>query len=207
MKIKERKTKIAVFNPHRNYDFLPKISLLEGEDPIEVVEQYKLLGQIIRTDLKTISNTEYICGKAFKRLWIVRPLKELGCETGDLLDVMRQQVISVLEQAVPYWGPLITKRESNMIERVFKTGLHIIYQEQYKTFTNALRLSKMKSLSSRRKDIIFKFIRRAIVNPKFESWFQTNQPTYTTRRTKPMYKKVETRTVRYERSAFPSDVH
>ena len=140
MKINERKTKIAVFNPHRNYNFLPKISLSKGEDPIEIVEQYKLLGQIIRTDLKTISNTEYICGKAFKRLWIVRRLKELGCETGDLLDVMRQQVISMLEQAVPYWGPLITKRERNMIERVFKTGLHIIYQEQYKTFTNAFRL-------------------------------------------------------------------
>ena len=110
----------------------------------------------------------------------------------------------MLEQAVPYWGPLITKRESNMIERAFKTGLHIIYQEQYKTFTNALRLSKMKRLSSRRKDTIFKFIRRATANPKFESWFQPNQQTYPTRRTKAKYKKVETRTVRYERSALPT---
>ena len=140
MKINTKKTKVTLFNPLKKFDTLPKISLSE-DDPVEVVEEYKLLGQIIRSDMKTISNTEHICRKGYQRLWIVRRLKELGCDMTDLLDVLRQQVVSVLEQAVPYWGPLITRKESNMIERVLKTGLQIILQEKYKSFKNALHVT------------------------------------------------------------------
>ena len=113
MKINQKKTKVALFNPHRNFDFMPEIKLSQDSENIEVVEQYKLLGQIIRTDMKTISNTENICTKAYKRMWIVRKLKELGCETSELLDVLRQQVLSVTEQAIPFWGPMITKRDQH----------------------------------------------------------------------------------------------
>ena len=72
------KTKAMVFNTLRNYDCIPAISIKSGEN-IEVVEQHKILGQIVRSDLKTISNTEAICKKGFKRMWILRRLKSLGC--------------------------------------------------------------------------------------------------------------------------------
>ena len=110
---------------------MPELRLCQNSKNIEVVEKYKLLGYIFKSDLKTISNTEYICSKAYQRMWIVRRLKSLGCSTTDLLDVLRQQVISVLEQAVPYWGPLLTKRESAMMERCLNTGLHLIVQQNY----------------------------------------------------------------------------
>ncbi len=79
---------------------MPEIKLTPDSDNIEVVEEYKLLGQVIRTDMKTISNTENICKKAYVRMWILRRLKELGCCISDLLDVMRHQIISITEQAV-----------------------------------------------------------------------------------------------------------
>ena len=123
MKINPIKTKVALFNPLRKADFMPEVKLEEDGEPLEVVEQIKLLGQIIRTDLRTIDNTKAMCSKAYQRLWMVRRLKNLGGSTGDLLDVLRQQVLSVLELAVPYWAPLITKHESHMIERCLKTGL------------------------------------------------------------------------------------
>ena len=116
--------------------------------------------------MKTISNTENICFKAYHRMWIVRRLKELGCETGELLDVLRQQVLSVAEQAVPFLGPIITKQE-----RILKAGLHIIYQQDYVSFYHVLKISKMKSLALRRKDIISKFCRQAEKSDTYSNWF------------------------------------
>ena len=71
------KTKAMIFNTLRNYDCLPEISIKSGKN-IEVVEQHKMLGQIVRSNLKTIVNTEAIYIMVFKRMWILQSLKALG---------------------------------------------------------------------------------------------------------------------------------
>ena len=65
----------------------------------------------------------------------------------------------------------ITKEENNMLERCLKTGLNIIYQEQYITFDQVLKLSNMKSLKTRRFELISKFSKRAYRSEKFKHWF------------------------------------
>ena len=67
-----------------------------------LVEQHKMLGQIVRSDLRTISNTEYICRKAFKRMWIIRRLKAMDCPERELLEVLQQQIVSVCEVGVAW---------------------------------------------------------------------------------------------------------
>ena len=67
---------------------------------------------------------------------------------------------------MPYWVPMITKHESQLIERILKTALHIILQEQYLTFHQALKLTRMKSLPLRRKEIFYKFCKK-----NRELWF------------------------------------
>ena len=164
------KTKAMLFNTHRNYDCLPEISIKCGEN-IEVVEEHKILGQIVRADLKTISNTEAICKKGFKRMWILRRLKSLGCPIPELLHVLREQIISICEVGVAWWGPMITKQESNMLERVLKTGLHIIYQENYLNFKNTLKLGNLLSLREGGVVQIKKFSKKSDKNPRFKTWF------------------------------------
>ena len=141
-------------------------------------------------------------------MWVIRRLKNLGCEKSELLNVLRQQVLSACEQAVPHWGPMITIQESHMIERILKTGLHIIYGEDYKTFKHALKLSNMKSLADRRKDLIFKFAKKCMSSEKYQNWFcnyeiPENGAETRTRQTKPLIKPVVTRTDRYARTALP----
>ena len=74
MILNPKKTKTMIFNTLSNYDVLPIIQTEDGTE-LDVVEEHKILGHIIRSDLKTISNTEYICKRAFKRMWIIRRLK------------------------------------------------------------------------------------------------------------------------------------
>ena len=90
------KTKAMLLNPQRIYDFSPRLKAGDGQE-IEVVEEHKILGNIIRSDMKTISNTEYICKRAYKKIWLLRRLNSMGCPVPELLDVLQQQVISICE--------------------------------------------------------------------------------------------------------------
>ena len=204
MVINEKKTKVAIFNTLKNIDIMPEISLHQGGENIEVVEQFKLLGQIISTDMKTLANTQNICTHAYSRLWILRRLKELGCPTEELLDVLQQQILSVVEQAQPYWAPMITKHESQLLERILKTALHVILQEKYVSFQNALKLTHLKSLSHRRKEIMYKFCKKAEKFDVFQNWFSKSEPARQTRNNAPYFKPVTCRTSRYERSPLPT---
>ena len=170
------------------------------------MEEQKILGNIVRSDLKTISNTEYICTRAFRRMWILRRLKSLGCPIPELLDVLRQQIISICEGSVAYWGPMITQVESNMLERCLKTGLHIIYQDAYLSFNNALKLSNMRSLKLRRLELITKFSKKAIRSNKYKNWFCESEERIgmpTRGKPVPLLKPVTCRTQRYLRSSLP----
>ena len=204
------KTKAMIFNPLVKYDMVPQISIKEGEY-IDVVEEHKILGQIIRSDLKTITNRESICKKAFKRMWIIRRLKALGCPNKELLVVLREQIISICEVGVAWWGPMITIQESNMLERVLKAGLHIIFQDNYINFKNALILGNLKSLKERRCAQIVSFSNKSYKNPRFQTWFcnkEANEqpPIIETRnghKNTPLLKPVTCRTQRYARSSLP----
>ena len=115
-----------VFNTLLKYDVLPQISTEPGEY-LAVVEEQKIVGYVLRSDLKTISNTEYICKKAYKRMWLIRRLTTLGCPIPELVEVLKQQIVTICEFGAAYWGCMITKVESNMLERCLKTVLHIIF--------------------------------------------------------------------------------
>ena len=106
MLINRSKTKVMLFNTARKYDGEPKLTLSGmGGQHLEVVEQCKLLGVIIRSDMKWFDNTDYICQKGYSRLWMIRRLKLLGASIPEILDVYQKQVRSVLEMAVPVWEP------------------------------------------------------------------------------------------------------
>ena len=139
-------------------------------------------------------------------MWILRRLKALGCPIPELLDVLRQQVLSICEGSVAFWGPMITKVESNMLERCLKTGLHIIYQEKYTSFSQVLKLANMKSLKVRRVELITRFSKAAFKSDKYSNWFcksEENLNVATRRSQAPILKPVQCRTQRYSRSSIP----
>ena len=184
--------------------FLPQLSIEEGSF-VDVVEEQKILGHIMRSDLKTISNTEYICKRAYRRMWVLRRLKALGCPEAEMVDVLKQQIVSICEGSVSFWGPMITKNESNMLERCLKTGLHIIFQEQYLSFNHALNLANMRSLKIRRLEQITSFSKKAISSSKYKDWFCKSDTTEARTRWKPTanLKPVTCRTQRYQKSSLP----
>ena len=155
MKINLKKTKLMVFNPCKSLDFLPEMEL--NGQVLEVVNQMKLLGIVISSDLSWHSNTEHIVTRANKRLWMLRRLHNLGANSEDLIEIYRTQVRSLLELAVPVWQSNLSQMDKAKIERVQKIACHIILGEEYGTYKNALKVLNLDSLENRRKQICLKF--------------------------------------------------
>ena len=78
---------------------------------LEVIDETRLLGVIIRSDLKWSLNTENLIERDYKNLWIIRRLKSLGAEQIDLVEIYTKMIRSILELAVPAWQGAITQHE------------------------------------------------------------------------------------------------
>ena len=71
LRIKEKKTNVMKFTFARNNDFPPELSISGFSEQVEVVSETKLLGIMLTDDLKWARNTEFICKKAYKKMWIL----------------------------------------------------------------------------------------------------------------------------------------
>ena len=198
MKINEKKTKLIVFNPCTSLDFMPEFQL--GNNQLEVVEEVKLLGVILRSDMSWKSNTESMVLKAYKKLWMVKRLKGMGASEQILIDIYQKHVRSVLELAVPAWHGAISQDERNEIERVQKAAHHIVLGEQYLSYRSALKHTGMDTLDSRRDKLCRKFAKKAEKNPKHKKWFKPSHKPANTRQKVPKYCPVVANKGRYEKS-------
>ena len=139
-------------------------------------------------------------------MWFLRRLFSMGCPQNELIEVLKQQIVSVCEVGVPFWAPMITVSESNMLERCLKTGLHIILQDKYVSFGNALKIAKMQSLKNRRAIQMTKFAKQALASEKHSTWFEQSGPKtemLTRNRNVPILKQVQCRTQKYAHSSIP----
>ena len=198
MVLNPKKTKLMLFNPAKRFDFMPSFKI--NNDEIELVEETKLLGLVIRSDMSWQSNTEHMVKRCNSKLWILRRLKRLGATQEDLLDIYSKQVRSILEYAVPVWHSSITGEQNLAIERIQKIALHIILGEQYKSYSSALKTLSMDTLRNRRIKLCQKFAKKSSKDSKFSKWFKINEKQKPTRNKKMKYCQVYCRTNRYEKS-------
>ena len=202
MQINCKKSKVMLFNTRKKYDFQPEI-ISETGDSLEVVEEFKLLGLKITSNLKWHANTKFICTKGYSRLWMLRNLKKLGASIENIKDVYEKQCRSVLEMAVPAWAAGLTKNEANQIERVQRTACAIMLGNEFSSYSRALITLNMETLSDRRKALCLTFANKAYKSEKFSGWFSESDVKVDTRSTKYKFKAVNTRTERYRDSPLP----
>ena len=126
----------------------------------------------------------------------------------DLLNVLRCQVLSVLQFAVLAWTTMISQADSQSIEWVQKTGLYLIYGANYKSYNWTLSKAAMKTQAVQRNAIFEKFTKSCVRSNKFSKWFcrVDNSNVITTRSKKLQFKPVPTRTRQYENSPIPQMV-
>ena len=188
-----------LFNTANKRDFTPKFEI-DGKE-IETVDQLKLLGVQITSDLKWNANTKYITRRGYSKLWILRRLKISGAS--ELKTIYCQNVRSILEYASVVWHSGLTLENKANIERVQKCALSIILGKDYISYENAMSILDLESLCRRREKLSIKFAKKSFKSEKFSSWFVPDENPLNTRRKIKTVKPALARTTRLSKSALP----
>ena len=175
------------------------------DNTLEVVEEIKLLGVKMTSDLKCHCNTSYISQKAYSRLWLMRRLKQLGANNKELIDVYCKQVRSVLEFGAVVWHPSLTQINTNDIERVQKSAIAIILGKNDLSYENSLLLVGLEKLTKRRESLCLHFARKSLKS--HPNWYVEDKKICNTRQKNKEFKQVITRTKRFKKSAIPYLTH
>ena len=150
--------------------------------------------------MRWVANTSTMVGKAGKRLWILRRLKNLGAKEIDLVDVYTKQIRSVMGLAAPAWHSAISQAERQDLEKIQKSACHIILGTNYISYKNALEVLSLETLDNRRNQLCLKFAKKCEKHDKFKNWFKLNTKNFNTRSEKLKYCQVQARLSRMEKS-------
>ena len=97
-----------------------------GDNIIERVPSYKILGVDLQEDLKWDIHVDYMHNKACKRLYSLRILRRAGVDRESILRVYLTTIRPIMEYAVPVWQSIPVSL-SDKLESVQIRALKIIY--------------------------------------------------------------------------------
>ena len=160
MKLNPKKCKEMLINFMQNDNFTTRPIVL-GNNTVERVTTYKLLGIIISNDLKWSEHIDYISKKASKRLYSLRILEKVNVNRDGILTVYLTTIRPILEYGVQVWQD-IPEFLSNKLELIQKSALHIIYPCH--SCLDALNITNLSSLKERRTQLCCKYIRKMSQN-------------------------------------------
>ena len=149
MKINTTKSNIMIFNKAKSHDFQPEYAFSDGQT-LEVLEETRLLGIQLRTDLRWTSNTKAVYKKAMSKMWLLRRMKLLDIEPQIILEYFLKEIRVLAEQGVPIWNSGLTMQQTRDLERIQKVALKIILAEKYETYQKACKIFKLETMGDRR---------------------------------------------------------
>ena len=138
---------ILHFSKRFDKSTIPSLDL--GDSTTGRVDEFKLLGIVIRSDLSWCSHVKYMITKASRRIFVVTAMVRSGMNRTNLLIVYSSLVRSVLEYASPVWhcGLSQTQSQGNK-KKVQRRCFKIIFP--YLSYREALIDSGYELLSARR---------------------------------------------------------
>ena len=140
-----------IINFTENFKFTTRLKL--KDENVEVVTSTKLLGTMVQDDLKWDLNTSTIVKKANARMELLRRVASFGTPAEDLKTVYILFVRSLLEQSATVWHSGLSQENIQDLERVQKTAIKIILQEQYQGYKQGLAQLDLQTLESRREKL------------------------------------------------------
>ena len=160
MIISEKKTKAMIFNFTDNHQFTTQLDL-KGHN-IEMVDQMKILGTIVNSNLSWNENCDAIIKKVNARMQLLRSVQSFGASPEEMTHLWVVFCRSVLEQLCVVWHSSLTKENVEDLERTQKTFTKMVLKEKYEHYENALLNLNLESLESRRKFLCEKFAKAGI---------------------------------------------
>ena len=172
MMLNAKKCNYMVFSRSKD-DFSTR--LFVNNTYMERMNVSKILGLWISEDLTWSRNCSEICKKAYSRLSMITKLKYAGVSLEDLIEVYVLFIRSLTEYCAVAFHSSLTIEDSNKLEQIQKTCLKVILGEMYVSYSAALEMCSLKTLSSRRQDRCLDFARKCLRHPKNTRLFPLKQ--------------------------------
>ena len=167
MVINENKTKTMIFNYTNNYQF--STSLKINDKDIDIIDSTRLTMGFEHS--KPSEKSKCQDGNIKKGFQFWGPHQ-------DLKEIYILFVRCLLEQSATVWHSLLTKENTEDLERVQKNALRIILKDQYQTYKKALVKLGLENLSERREKLCLTFAQKCIKNPKTAHMFPMKEKTH-----------------------------
>ena len=175
-----------------------------GTEELQEVDQMRILGITITSDLKWQENTDQIVKKAMSRVWVLRRMKQLGVGERVLADVWAKEGRSLLELAVPAWHSSLTLKQSAAIERCQRVAVATISGTGWREYDATLARLGLTRLDIRRETLCRTFATRTVARSRHQDLFPRREGhTHNTRRAGAAFQEIACRTRRRYRSARP----
>ena len=201
MELNIDKTKAMIFNFSKDKQFT--VSLEINNKQISIVDNVKLLGTHITTDLKWELNTQQIVKRANARMEILRKIRDFKPKLEDMKTIYISYIRSILEQSCQVWNFNLTNENIDDLERVQKNAFRIILGQSYSNYESALNILNLEDLQARRNYLCKKFAIKCTQNEKTKNMFKLNAKINRNLKYREKYQVEFARTARYKQSAIP----
>ena len=169
MKLNQKKTKQIIFNYNKGKQFTTEVTL--KNEPLEKVDEVKLLGVVISNDLKWHKNTIYLAKKANKKMRMLHIAAKFTKNREHLKHIYKTFVRSNLEFSSTVWHSSLTQTDRQDLERIQKAAVKIILRSDYTNYEQALNILNIESLDQRRETMALKFAKNSLNDKHFSKLF------------------------------------
>ena len=201
MVLNKKKTKCIPFINSKTKDFVPQISLGDG-NYLEVIYQLKLVGLVITSELSWEEHVQYTVSRVNKIIWQLSRFKKLGASRDKLITFYVLKIRSILMFAAVCFHSSLNNELSHKLELQQKRCLAVILGPQYRSYANALSVTSLSRLDTLRSEACLKWALAAQQNPLHTDLFKLNKSEINTRERK-KYQEYFCRTVKYFTSPVP----
>ena len=126
LKVNNEKTTLLVMSSATSYRARSHI-YDSGNQRIDSTGTLKALGFIFNEEADVSSQVESLCKRFRSRTWALRDLRKAGLDTSDLLRVYKTTIRPVVEYSSVIYHPMLTKEQTNYIEKQQFRALKNIY--------------------------------------------------------------------------------
>ena len=198
MVVNAKKTQLLCVSVNNGYETSASFNF-EGSE-IRGSDTIKLLGFVLGGKPGAGDQVDMILRKFRARFWMLIHLRRSGVRGGQLYRLYAALVRPVIEVNAVIYHPMLTKGQSEALERLQKLSLRLCYGG-HRHYRDVLEEEGIDSLEAWREKCVRKFAQKALNNPRFsQDWF-VRRPEVATdiRRRKPFVEK-RARTNRYQKS-------
>lgn len=171
-----------------------------GETRIVSGETLKILGFTFGQKPTAEAHVRIMLIKMRRRLWIIIHLKNAGMEKKDLVAVYFSMIRSVADFAAVAYHSLLTRGQSDSIEKIQLRAFKIIYGENT-SYESVLKTFNYETLKQRRIKLLTAFALKTSTSGRFvEKWFPLNNDVGYEFRTRKKYLEIQPRTERMKKN-------